>query len=158
MSIVWFSKLSNYLYFFGYTIWGDKMKKKYWYIIISLIVIGIGFFVFGYNQFQSNNSKSKYTTEKTETKINAISANTSSNTIINDNKQNSTPIETEIASFSTKIVTKDSSRQNNISITCSTLNDTLIENGQTFSFCNTVGQATTAKGYQKADIFDAKRK
>ena len=42
----------------------------------------------------------------------------------------------------------------NISITCSTLNETIVANGSTFSFCNTVGQATTSKGYQKADIFD----
>ena len=63
------------------------------------------------------------------------------------------PIETEIASFTTKIYTKDSDRQNNISITCSSLNDTTIENGQTFSFCNTVGKATSSKGYKKADVF-----
>ena len=67
-------------------------------------------------------------------------------------------VETEIASFSTKIYTKDANRQNNVRITCSSLNDTLVENGATFSFCNTVGQATTAKGYKKAEIFDAKRK
>ena len=66
--------------------------------------------------------------------------------------------EEEISSFTTKIVTKDSSRQKNISITCSTLNDTLVENGAEFSFCNTVGPATTAKGYEEADIFDANRK
>ena len=45
-------------------------------------------------------------------------------------------------------------RQNNIQITCKALNDTIIKNGSTFSFCNTVGQATSAKGYQKADIYD----
>lgn len=61
--------------------------------------------------------------------------------------------ETEIASFSTKIYTKDSERQNNISITCSSLNDTIVENGKTFSFCNTVGKATSSKGYQKADVY-----
>ena len=66
--------------------------------------------------------------------------------------------EEEISSFTTKIVTKDSSKQKNISITCSTLNDTLVENGAEFSFCNTVGPATTAKGYEEADIFDANRK
>ena len=63
------------------------------------------------------------------------------------------PDETEIASFTTKIYTKDSDRQNNISITCSSLNDTTIENGKTFSFCNTVGKATSSKGYKKADVF-----
>ena len=62
--------------------------------------------------------------------------------------------ETQIAIFSTKIYTKDSARQNNISITASALNDTIVKNGQTFSFCQTIGQATTQKGYQEADIFD----
>ena len=71
----------------------------------------------------------------------------------NNSEQSASPIETEIASFTTKIYTKDSDRQNNISITCSSLNDTTIENGQTFSFCNTVGKATSSKGYKKADVF-----
>lgn len=71
----------------------------------------------------------------------------------NNSEQSTSPIETEIASFTTKIYTKDSDRQNNISITCSSLNDTTIENGQTFSFCNTVGKATSSKGYKKADVF-----
>ena len=39
-------------------------------------------------------------------------------------------------------------------ITCNTLNNTVVKNGDTFSFCGVVGQATTSKGYQKAEIFD----
>ncbi len=62
--------------------------------------------------------------------------------------------EEQISTFSTKIYNKEQARQNNINITCSSLNDTIIANGATFSFCNTVGPATTQKGYQKADIFD----
>ena len=76
----------------------------------------------------------------------------------NNSEQSASPIETEIASFTTKIYTKDSDRQNNISITCSSLNDTTIENGQTFSFCNTVGKATSSKGYKKADVFQGGEK
>ena len=71
----------------------------------------------------------------------------------NNSEQSASPIETEISHFAQKIYTKDSDRQNNISITCSSLNDTTIENGQTFSFCNTVGKATSSKGYKKADVF-----
>lgn len=132
---------------------GDNMKKKYWFIIIFLIALAIGLFLLFNNKSIENNSKSDYSVQKTETTSN----NTSIATVKNENKSNTPPAETEIASFSTKIVTKDYARQNNISITCSTLNDTLVENGKTFSFCDTVGQATTAKGYKKADIFDAKR-
>ena len=62
--------------------------------------------------------------------------------------------EEELATFSTKIYSSDSARQNNIKITCNTLNDTTVKNGSTFSFCQTVGQATSSKGYQEADIFD----
>ena len=62
--------------------------------------------------------------------------------------------EKEISSFSTKIYSTDSARQNNVQITCNTLNGTIVKKGDTFSFYNTVGQASTSKGYQKADIFD----
>lgn len=63
--------------------------------------------------------------------------------------------ETDIASFSTKIYTpNDSARQNNITLTCSKLNGTIVKKGETFSFCDTVGKATPEAGYQKADIFD----
>lgn len=62
--------------------------------------------------------------------------------------------EQPLSSFSTNILTSDLARQTNINLTCSTLNDTTVKKGETFSFCNTVGQATSAKGYQKADIFD----
>ena len=62
--------------------------------------------------------------------------------------------EQTISSFSTKIYSKDSSRQNNIEITCNTLNGTIVNAGETFSFCQTVGKATTSKGYEKAEIYD----
>ena len=79
--------------------------------------------------------------------------NKNSNEPVNTNSS-STPVEKTLATFSTKIYSKDSARQNNIKITCNSLNNTTVKNGSTFSFCNTVGQATSAKGYQKADIFD----
>ena len=64
------------------------------------------------------------------------------------------PVEVEeLSSFSTKIYTKESARQNNVTITCSALNDTDIADGETFSFCDTVGRASPSKGYKKADIF-----
>ena len=31
----------------------------------------------------------------------------------------------------------------------------LLKNGETFSFCNTVGKATPDRGYKKADVFDS---
>ncbi len=65
-----------------------------------------------------------------------------------------TTTEEEIATFTTKIYNQDKARQNNVSITCNTLNETIVKAGNVFSFCETVGQASTNKGYQEADIFD----
>lgn len=146
-----------------------NLKNKLWIILIIFIIcIGIGIYFFSKN---NNSNKSDYSAQKTATNQQNNSENTTNNNNINNSVQNNTkttntivvpqtPTETKpkveeaISSFSTKIYTKDSARQNNISITCSTLNETIIPNGSTFSFCNTVGQATSAKGYQEADIFD----
>ena len=62
--------------------------------------------------------------------------------------------EEELSNFTTTIYSNDEARQNNINITCNTLNGTIVKNGATFSFCDTVGQATSSKGYMEADIFD----
>ena len=151
-----------------------NLKNKLWiFLIIFIIAIGIGIYIFTRN---NDSKKSNYSAQKTVTNQQNNSENiynnnmSNSENIININTNNTdnlniapepqTPTETTpkieevISSFSTKIYTKDSARQNNINITCSTLNETIVANGSTFSFCNTVGQATSAKGYQKADIFD----
>ena len=65
------------------------------------------------------------------------------------------PKEVTIATFSTNILDKDSGRQTNINITCSTLNGTIVKAGETFSFCDTVGKATADRGYKEAKVFDA---
>ena len=138
--------------------------KNFISIGIVIAVIGIGIGVYYY--LSSNQSKvQNYEAERTSTE----------NTNQNDNKQieevqnqeeqaklqteaeaqsqAESPVEEEIAAFSTKIYTKDSSRQNNLTITCNALNDTDIEDGETFSFCHTVGQSSPSKGYKKADVF-----
>ena len=151
-------------------------------IIISILIIGgVGYYF--YNQFQSNkkDDTNSYETEKTSTNSqknqnnsseenNSTNETTEKNINKNEesakNKETSKDVssqqqeqkaqytETQIATFSTKIYSQDSARQNNIKITCNTLNGTIVKNGSTFSFCNTVGQASTAKGYQEADIYD----
>ena len=149
------------------------MKNKKWIILCVLIVLAlIGVAIYFY--YSSNNSNSNdYDAQKTAT--NDDSSNNENNTDNSNNSENTTDqnttqennttnntteikkgITTEqtISSFSTKIYTKDSSRQNNIEITCNTLNGTIVNAGETFSFCQTVGKATTSKGYEKADIYD----
>ena len=156
------------------------MKKNKSFILLILffiILIGIGIFLFyrtkqnGENSYQanrtsysSNNNENNETTNNSNNSNNSNNAsNEQANTNKNDNKNTTSEKqkqeepkykEEQIATFPTKIYSKDSERQHNIEITCNTLNDTTVKNGETFSFCNTVGKATTNKGYQKADIYD----
>ena len=73
---------------------------------------------------------------------------------INITEKPKTPTEIDLASFSTKIMYKDTNRQHNMSLTCSKLNGTIVKAGESFSFCNTVGKATAEAGYKEAEIFD----
>ena len=144
-----------------------NLKNKLWIFLILLIIIGVcaGFYLFFRNNNSNNNN---YTASKSSTNEQNTNINNSSNGIeennINSNKNiiNITETSTgdeikseeEISSFATKIYDTDPNRQNNISITCKSLNDTIVTKGSTFSFCDTVGQATSAKGYKEAKIFD----
>ena len=148
------------------------MKKNKTILILIVIILGItiGTFYYFYTQNSNNNEQKNYeatrtsTNENTDNNTNNNSNNAANTTEANENgdattnntntEQQTPPTETTLSTFSTKIYTKESARQNNINITCSSLNDTIVKAGDTFSFCSTVGQATTAKGYQKADIFD----
>lgn len=85
--------------------------------------------------------------------------NSSSKNVINEKNNNlektiNKAEEKEISSFSTKIFNNDEARQNNIKITSSKLNNYIIKNGETFSFCNILGPSTSKDGYKEADIFD----
>ncbi len=151
-----------------------KMKNNKTWIILSILLIiciGIGIYLFSKNKNSNNSNYSASKTSANEQQSNnnvnhssnnSISNNVenSSNNIVNDTSSNTT-VENEtqkkeeiLSSFSTKIYNKDSARQNNVSITCSNLNNTIVKNNTTFSFCSTLGPATSAKGYQEADIFD----
>lgn len=98
---------------------------------------------------KNKEEKNDYTISKTSY------TNTENNTNINITEEKiKIPIETELASFSTPIMYKDANRQHNMSLTCSKLNGTIVNEGQTFSFCDTVGKATAEAGYKEAEIFD----
>ena len=140
-----------------------NLKNKQWIIFIILFIlicIGVFFFVTKKDNNKNNTVTNNYTSSKISSNTNS---NSQENSIKNDIKntieitKNSTDNEVkeeEISSFSTKIYSNDNSRQNNIYITCSTLNETTISNGSIFSFCNIIGPSTKEKGYQEADIFD----
>lgn len=141
------------------------MNKKIWaFIILSVLIIG-GIIFYFYNRNSSNNSNYEANRTSTSENDNTTNESTSEENTTNETNTNkeetksiheTTPpiVEEKLSTFTTKIYSKDSARQNNISITCKTLNGTVVKKGNTFSFCNTVGQATSSKGYQKADIFD----
>ena len=84
-----------------------------------------------------------------------VTNSTANNLVYETEKLYIEPKEETIASFSTNILDKDSNRQINVNITCSTLNGTIVKSGETFSFCDTVGQATAERGYKEAKVFDA---
>lgn len=132
------------------------MKKVVIGIISILAIIGIGIAIYMYFNntvnSQSNNdiNNNIEDNKKQENIINEIN-----NTYVPNNTirtLNSTPIESEISSFSTNLK-GDSARLNNINITCNTINGTIIKSGDSFSFNSIVGQPTAEKGYQEADVF-----
>lgn len=149
------------------------MNKKTWLsLAILAIIIAVGIYFYTQNQKTANqennyeaNRTSANSPENSENQENTNSwseENKNHNDIpeerqgIAEAENSGAPAVTEeqIATFSTKIYSNDGARQNNISITCNTLNGTIVSKGSTFSFCGTVGQSSTSKGYQKADIFD----
>ena len=98
--------------------------------ILGLIGGGIVIYLFNKNTHSENKnpsydsarlstSDSESTTKNSDTNQNTDNSNTHT-----ENKQES---ETQISEFTTKIYTKDEERQNNINITCSSLNDTYVE-------------------------------
>lgn len=98
------------------------MKKSLWIILIIGLVLILGFFLFNSNTNDNNNNP--YTTQKSSTQTNTI--------------KETEIVEKELCSFTTLIHNKDEERQNNIGITISSLNNTIVEDGKTFSFCDTV--------------------
>lgn len=136
-------------------------KNKVILFIVFFIIIGSILVIF-FNSNNINQQSDEYIANRTSSteNNNYIESNPSN---IENNSDTNVPVpvqplpqikEEELTTFSTKIYSTDSARQNNIQITCNTLNDTTVKNGEIFSFCNTVGQSSTSKGYQKADIFD----
>ena len=142
------------------------MKKNYFFMILIpfLIILVIALVIINNlnSSIDNNTNISRISTNINTTIPNNIQSNnitnSNNNTLNNNSVSNSTstpktPVESELASFSTKIYTKDSERQNNITIACRELNDTTVNPGETFSFCDTLGPSTSADGYQEADIF-----
>lgn len=149
----------------------NSKNKKGKYIVLALILIAVfagGIYIY-YSNINNDNSNHEANKVSSNNQVNVNSENTTSeenksdeNNNTAENNVNQTNItsnitnykEEELSNFTTTIYSNDEARQNNINITCNTLNGTIVKNGVTFSFCDTVGQATSSKGYMEADIFD----
>ena len=98
--------------------------KKYSWIILLVLIGSIGGIVYLYSSNSKQNSD--YSVEKSNLNSNSInSTNSSTNSISAVTPK--TPVENELSIYSTVIKNrKDSNRQGNITITCSTLNNTIV--------------------------------
>ncbi len=133
------------------------MKKYIWLFIILCILVAGGF-IFYFLSNKKDNSGSGYNASKSGSNISINHNENANNVDDNSNVSKNVPspvsfVEQEVASYSTVIKNKkDSNRQQNITLTCSSLNGTEIKPGNTFSFCDTVGKATPDRGYLEANI------
>lgn len=128
------------------------------FIIAALICAGVWWYssTNTNNKPQAKNDTPNYQAERSNVDTNIKTKNNDNTNITDYNVNNEITIpkkETQIATFSTKIHNKDEERQNNIGITCKTLSTKEVQPGEIFSFCDTVGKATHAKGYEEADIY-----
>ena len=147
-------------------------KARIFIILAILALIGIGIYFYMQNR-NPNNEDSNYEANRTSvenntsnsenntsneenTSNNESTAETTNTTAENTSnvKNTAKAFEKQISAFSTKIYSNDANRTKNMEITTSTLDGTIVKTGETFSFCNTVGPATSSKGYLKADIYD----
>lgn len=136
------------------------MKKSIYFIIITI------FTLFAFTGC-SNNDENKNVSHDDSARAAKLNANITlentdsfENTVQNEihlgaHEQTNEPApEQDLASFSTKLGGKNTPRSRNIGITTSTLNETIVKNGETFSFCQTLGKPTADRGYEEADSFD----
>lgn len=136
------------------------MKNKKWIIgiVILLAILGvIVYFMFFRNtnttpESNYNSSRISYNTTLTDNENTNTSTNDSTNST-NSNETKKVKTETKISSFSTPIVDDNENRITNIKITCSRISDTVVKSKEEFSFCEVVGQPSSADGYKEAHAF-----
>lgn len=160
----------------------SNSKKKngfiYIIIIIVIIIIAVGiFFVVKANN--SNNGNTQNNNDSANISRLATSSNDESNSdennsvsnhsvddvnnrienvLSNPNIKGASSSEEELASYSTNLGSSTENRLTNIRITCGKLNETIVENGETFSFCDKTGPSTAEEGYKEATVFQNGKK
>lgn len=132
------------------------MKKFLVFLIIVAFIVALGVFI--YNNFINGDNNSGEQNSSGGVKLSATLNQETQNSMSTNNEStnevasNQPPKETEISNFATNILDDTPGRLTNISITCSTLNNTIIHAGETFSFNEVVGKPTADRGYQEAKI------
>lgn len=137
-------------------------------MLFFLLLYGTVLYFF-FNKNSSNQDGSGYSSSKISANIsNSETSQNSSNTnenqvntsdnnnVVNESNQNGKNqilTETIISSFSTPIVDDNKNRVNNIKITCSRINGTIVKEDEEFSFCDVVGQPSAKDGYKEAHAF-----
>lgn len=130
-----------------------KARNIYDYILyffLGVIIISLAFFIF-------------YTVKENKVDIqNNAPLESKENTPL-ENKENTPPPakeekeiveeETELISYSTEIIDKTGNRIYNIKLASSKLQDKIIQDGEVFSFNDTVGKMGEKEGYKKAEAF-----
>ena len=134
------------------------MKKVLISVISIILIIAIGFAIYIFYNNSTNSKAGQDINANEDNKKQENIINEINNTYIPNNTVTvpTTPVETDVASFSTNL-SGDSARLNNISINCNTINGTTIKNGDSFSFNSIVGQPSAEKGYQEADVIVDKK-
>lgn len=115
-------------------------KSNLFFIIILFIILTFILIFILINSNITNNQSSNYDTSY-------LSYNSINNTTNNKNQ-----FQKEISNFSTKIKDNSPGRLNNIRLTCNTINNSIINPGEIFSFNNIVGKPTVQKGYMEAHV------
>lgn len=129
------------------------MKKIIIFVFLIIVLVSIGYFLYESNSKKQVDYSSNYTAEKTSTS-NEINNNlTNKNNINSETSLNPEENNKTLSDFSTRLPKDTKARYSNIELACTTLNDTIVKAGDTFSLWNTLGCPTKEKGYQKAKAF-----
>lgn len=134
----------------------NKVKYIFLVIIVLIIIGAVIYFIYRNNKNDENkNDDSSNNVARLAVESN-IPANDEQIAEINNRIENSAPettvSEEELATYSTKLGGSSEGRLTNIRISCEKLNGTVVSNGETFSFCETVGPSTAEEGYKEAPV------
>lgn len=128
--------------------------KYVFLVIIFLVVIGVViYFIYQNNKTDENKEDdSSNNVARLAVESNIVGNNEQISEIIENSTPKTTVSEEELATYSTKLGGSSEGRLTNIRISCEKLNGTVVSNGETFSFCETVGPSTAEEGYQEAPV------